>query len=85
MRRVVAGLSLLLLCACPKELTPRACGECHTLPQSKTHMLNNGGKYDEAAREWLPPNPTEICSRCHAAGKPVDVDVEHKKSPRFEQ
>lgn len=75
---------LVLLTACPAaQLTPGACGECHTLDTSRRHMLNHGGRLDEVSRAWLPPSPAEICSRCHAPGKTNDVEVEHARSPRY--
>jgi hypothetical protein len=85
MRGVVFGSLLLLLFGCPRELTPGSCGECHTLASSKNHMLTNGGKFDDARGRWKEPSPAEICSRCHAPGKTMDVDVAHAKSPRYHE
>lgn len=53
-----------------------ACGSCHTNDLAQTHMVLNGGVFDQT-QEVLDAAVTETCSVCHGPGQIADVERVH--------
>lgn len=53
-----------------------ACGSCHTNNLAQTHMIQNGGVFDQT-QNVLDASVTETCSVCHGPGQTADVKRVH--------
>jgi hypothetical protein len=61
-------------------ITPKAasCTSCHDSLQAISHMIGAGGSAFGTATQAASLQTLETCADCHAAGRPLGVDVVHK-------
>jgi hypothetical protein len=61
-------------------ITPKAatCSSCHDSPLAISHMIGAGGSAFGTATQAASFQTLETCADCHAAGRPLGVDVVHK-------
>jgi hypothetical protein len=61
-------------------ITPKAasCTSCHDSPKAISHMIGAGGSAFGTATQAASLQTLETCADCHAAGRPLGVDVVHK-------
>ena len=61
-------------------ITPKAatCTSCHDSAQAISHMVGVGGSAFGTATQAQSFQTLESCVDCHAAGRPLGVDVVHK-------
>lgn len=63
--------------------TAGICSNCHTSPETLSHMTQNGAWFDETkdsftAGTGLPVYPAESCSVCHGKGRVAETEKMHQ-------